>query len=98
MPFSNIRPPLLKQIDPPHSLVGWLFFPRSSEEVLSVNGAKFINWNRGVGRGTIDLVIHLQRLDFKAAVNWLAQHFHGMVNPMPQAPTPQANLAQALLY
>ena len=58
--------------------------------VLSVNGAKFMNWNGGRGGGgAIDLVIHLHRLDFKAAVDWLAQHFPGSVPPLPPAPTPQ---------
>ena len=46
--------------------------------VLSVTGAKFMNWNCGPGGGgAIDLVIHLNHLDFKAAVDWLAQHFPG---------------------
>ena len=58
--------------------------------VLSVNGAKFINWNAGGGGGgAIDLVIHLRRLDFKAAVDWLAQHFPGSISSLPLAPTPQ---------
>ena len=62
----------------------------TAQGVLSVNGAKFMNWNGGVGGGgAIDLVIHLQRLDFKAAVDWLAQHFPGSVTPLPLAPTPQ---------
>jgi hypothetical protein len=44
--------------------------------VLSVTGAKFINWNRRVGGGgAIDLVIHLEGLGFKAAVEWLARRF-----------------------
>ena len=48
----------------------------TSQGVLSVNGSKFMNWNAGAGGGgAIDLVMHLQRLDFKAAVDWLARHF-----------------------
>jgi len=59
------------------------------EGVLSVNGAKFMNWNAGGGGGgAIDLVIHLRRLDFKAAGDWLAHHFPGSVTPLPLAPTP----------
>lgn len=51
--------------------------------VLSVTGVKFMNWNSGVGGGgAIDLVIHLNQLDFKAAVDWLERHF-------PDAPAPQ---------
>jgi hypothetical protein len=62
----------------------------TTEGVLSVNGAKFMNWNRGVGGGgAIDMVIHLHHLDFKAAVDWLAQHFPGSVPSLPLAPIPQ---------
>lgn len=51
---------------------------RTVHGVLSVNGMKFINWQRGVGgRGAIDLVMHLQGLGFKEAVEWLARHFPG---------------------
>jgi hypothetical protein len=58
--------------------------------VLSVTGAKFMNWNGGRGGGgAIDLVIHLHHLDFKAAVDWLAQHFPGSVPTLPLPPTPQ---------
>jgi len=44
--------------------------------VLSVTGAKFMNWTLAAGGGgAIDLVIHLQSLDFKAAVAWLCHRF-----------------------
>ena len=60
------------------------------EGVLSVTGPKFMNWNRHAGGGgAIDLVIHLQHLDFKAAVDWLAQHFPNVALPPPVAPTPR---------
>lgn len=58
--------------------------------VLSVTGAKFMNWNRGVGGGgAIDLSIHLNNLDFKAAVDWLERHFPGPITaePAPVAPS-----------
>ena len=43
---------------------------------LSVTGAKFINWRRGVGGGgAIDLVMHLAAIDVRAAVTWLEEHF-----------------------
>lgn len=43
--------------------------------VLSLRGAKFMNWSLGVGGGgALDLVMQLQGLDFKEAVDWLAQH------------------------
>jgi hypothetical protein len=59
--------------------------------VLSVTGPKFMNWNRGTGGGgAIDLVIHLQHLDFKAALAWLASHFPAPVTPPPPEPTPPA--------
>jgi hypothetical protein len=40
--------------------------------VLSVNGAKFFNWNQGRGGGgAIDLAMHLNAHDFTTAVQWL---------------------------
>jgi hypothetical protein len=43
---------------------------------ISVTGMKFYNWNRAIGGGgAIDLVIHLNGLDFKSAVRWLCRHF-----------------------
>ena len=51
---------------------------------LSVTGAKFMNWTLGAGGGgAIDLVIHLRRLDFKGAVDWLADHFPEVLPPEP---------------
>jgi hypothetical protein len=55
---------------------------------LSITGAKFMNWSLGVGGGgAIDLVIHLHRLDFKGALDWLASHFPQALPP-PPAPAP----------
>ena len=63
------------------------------EGVLSVNGPKFMNWNCGPGGGgAIDLVIHLKHLDFKAAVDWLAEHFPGAAPVQVIAPTPRPPL------
>ena len=61
----------------------------TSQSVLSVNGTKFMNWTCGRGGGgAIDLVMQLQHLDFKAAVDWLAEHFPGitpeLVLPLPR--------------
>ena len=54
----------------------------TSAGVLSVTGAKFINWNLGTGGGgAIDLIIHLLHLDFKGAVDWLADHGSGAIPP-----------------
>jgi hypothetical protein len=44
--------------------------------VLSVNGAKFMDWVRGVGGGgAIDLVMDVGGLSFKDALEWLWQRF-----------------------
>jgi hypothetical protein len=65
----------------------------TSAGVLSVTGAKFMNWNLEVGGGgAIDLVMHLQHLDFKAAIDWLAHHFPAAVPPPPVISTPQSAL------
>ena len=43
---------------------------------LSVTGVRFFNWCQGTGGGgAIDLVMHLARADFRAAVAWLARNF-----------------------
>lgn len=43
---------------------------------ISITGVKFMNWNQGRGGGgAIDLAMHLNGLDFKAAVDWLGRHF-----------------------
>lgn len=50
----------------------------TSQGVLSVTGAKFMNWTCAQsGGGAIDLVMHLHRLGFAQAVQWLAQSFPG---------------------
>jgi hypothetical protein len=50
----------------------------TQQGVLSVTGAKFINWNRTLGGGgAIDLVIHLHGLGFRQAVQWLSHSFPG---------------------
>ncbi len=57
----------------------------TSVGILSVNGAKFINWNHGTGGGgAIDLVIHLNHCSFREALDWLQRHF-------PHAPVPEEN-------
>ena len=49
----------------------------TSRGILSVNGAKFINWNCGAGGGgAIDLAIHLNHdCSFREALDWLHRHF-----------------------
>jgi len=67
---------------------------RTSQGVLSVTGAKFMNWNRAQGGGgAIDLVMHLQQLSFRQAVQWLDESFPGPCRPQPDPLPPQATLA-----
>jgi len=62
----------------------------TAQGVLAVTGTKFMNWTQGVGGGgAIDLVIHLHRLDFKAALDWLGQRFAPVGPPAAPAPAPQ---------
>jgi hypothetical protein len=57
----------------------------TSQGVLSVTGAKFMNWTRSQGGGgAIDLVMHLHRLSFVQAVQWLAQCSPGCLYSEPQ--------------
>jgi hypothetical protein len=61
--------------------------------VLSVTGAKFMNWTLGAGGGgAIDLVIQLHHLDFKAAVDWLAGYFPEVLPPEASEPSPASEL------
>jgi hypothetical protein len=54
---------------------------RTARGVLSVTGAKFINWNQGVGGGgAIDLVMHLRQVGFGQALQWLEERF-GLTAP-----------------
>jgi len=49
---------------------------RSARGMISVTGAKFMNWNQSFGGGgAIDLAMHLKETDFKSAVAWLGEHF-----------------------
>lgn len=61
----------------------------TQEATLSVTGMKFMDWKRGAGGGgAIDLVMHLQRTDFKTAVQWLSRHFQGLGHSEPARPSP----------
>jgi hypothetical protein len=56
----------------PHDPAKW----HTPGGVLSVNGPKFMNWNRGVGGGgAIDLVMHVRQVGFGQALEWLEQRF-----------------------
>jgi hypothetical protein len=66
---------------------------RTPAGTLSVTGAKFMNWTSGAGGGgAIDLIIHLHRLDFKGAVDWLASHFPEVLPPEPVTLPPASEL------
>lgn len=59
--------------------------------VISVTGAKFMNWNRSAGGGgAIDLAMHLGGLRFMEALDWLSRNFpaHDPSDPsqVPQRP------------
>lgn len=60
----------------------------TSQGVLSVTGAKFMNWTCGRGGGgAIDLVMHLHGLGFAQAVQWLARS-SVISSPSEPHPTP----------
>jgi hypothetical protein len=63
--------------------------------VLSVTGAKFMNWTYGcAGGGAIDLVMHLHNLRFQEAVQWLRLQFPGARWPeaIPRCQKPELAL------
>lgn len=62
---------------------------RTTRGLLSINAAKFINWNTAQGGGgAIDLAMHLNNLNFNAAVQWLDRRFH---TATPSPTTAHAN-------
>ena len=61
--------------------------------MLSVSGAKFMNWSCAQGGGgAIDLVMHLHQVGFGQAVQWLGQRFGGGLRPPPNQRAPKAAL------
>jgi len=63
---------------------------RTGRGVLSVSGAKFINWNLDMGGGgAIDLVMQVRQVDFGRALEWLELHFGAFI-PVPPDATLQA--------
>lgn len=56
----------------PHDKAKW----HTAKGPISITGMKFMNWNQGRGGGgAIDLAMHLNGFDFKAAVDWLRRSF-----------------------
>jgi hypothetical protein len=65
----------------------------TAQGVLSVTGAKFMNWTRAQGGGgAIDLVMHLHGLGFGQAVQWLSQSFPATLSPEPDPLSSNATL------
>jgi hypothetical protein len=63
---------------------------------ISVTGAKFINWSRGIGGGgAIDLVIHLRHLPFPETLDWLERQFPNPPPPVPPSPRPSLKIPPA---
>lgn len=61
--------------------------------VLTVTGAKFMNWNCGRGGGgAIDLVMHLQQVGFGPALEWLEKYFAAAAT-VPVLPPPRLPLS-----
>jgi hypothetical protein len=70
----------------PHDQARW----HTARGPISITGMKFMNWNQGRGGGgAIDLAMHLNGLDFKAAIEWLGRCFSipDCLSP-PSAPRP----------
>ncbi len=68
---------------------------RTARGVLSVTGAKFINWNQGDGGGgAIDLVMHVQQFGFGQALQWLEDRFGtpSLGQPASQVAAPEWKL------
>lgn len=62
--------------------------------VISVNGAKFMNWTLGAGGGgAIDLAMQVGGWDFKAALAWLSEHFSLFAPSEPPRRTERLELA-----
>lgn len=58
--------------------------------VLSVTGAKFMNWNMSFGGGgAIDIAMHLGGFRFLDAVEWLSRNFPSRDPPDPLQVSPQ---------
>lgn len=66
---------------------------RTSRGAISITGMKFMNWNQSIGGGgAIDLAMHLNHLDFPAAVQWLRLRFAIPPHPEPPPVRPRLSL------
>jgi hypothetical protein len=74
---------------------------RTARGVLSVTGAKFINWTQAVGGGgAIDLVMHVEQLGFGRALQWLEDRFGArpLVAPVAHSPPRRFSLPPPALH
>ena len=90
IPLTDILRALDAQPDP-RDPAKW----HTARGVLSVNGAKFFNWNQSAGGGgAIDLAMHLKGLCFQETLDWLAQRF---ALPSPGVSSAPAHAPQRLV-
>jgi len=62
----------------------------TTQGVLTLTGAKFMNWSRGIGGGgAIDLVIHLHRCRFREALDWLDRQVLAPPGPLDPGAAPR---------
>jgi len=67
---------------------------RTDRGILSVTGAKFMNWNQGLGGGgAIDVVMHVRQVGFGQALQWLETRFAGLTAPQPGSTPKEQPLA-----
>ena len=85
IPLESVLVASAAQRDP-HDKAKW----HTAKGPISITGMKFMNWNQGHGGGgAIDLAMHLNGLDFKAAVDWLRRCFSIPDYP-PAPPAPRS--------
>jgi len=67
---------------------------RTHRGILSVSGSKFMNWTQGLGGGgAIDVVMHVRQVGFGLALQWLENHFAGLIPPQPESTLREQPLA-----
>jgi Toprim-like/Protein of unknown function (DUF3991) len=85
IPLESVLVASAAQRDP-HDKAKW----HTAKGPISITGMKFMNWNQGHGGGgAIDLAMHLNGLDFKAAIAWLARCF-SIPDDLPPPPVPRS--------
>jgi hypothetical protein len=85
IPLESVLVASAAQRDP-HDKAKW----HTAKGPISITGMKFMNWNQGHGGGgAIDLAMHLNGLDFKAAVDWLGRCF-SIPHYLPSPPAPHS--------